>query len=104
MIERHWRGTTSHENSDSYIRHLVDQTFPQLAAINGFKKASILKRTTVRGIEFLVITEWESVDAIKNFAGENMDPAVVPELVREIMIEFDEKVEHYEVIKVLMNY
>jgi heme-degrading monooxygenase HmoA len=98
MIERHWKGTTDDENSDKYIRHLMDETFPQLATIPGFKKASILKRITNKGIEFLIITTWESVDAVKKFAGEEFATAVVPKRVQDIMIEYDKKVRHYEVI------
>jgi hypothetical protein len=49
------------------------------------------------GVEFLIITEWETLDAIKQFAGEKIEVAVVPKLVQEIMVKYDEYVSHYEV-------
>jgi len=98
MIERHWKGTAKAENAASYIHHLLDETFPQLSSIKGFKKATILKSIAGGGIEFLIITTWDSMDAIKEFAGDNPEIAVVPLKVQEMMSNFDQKVLHYEVI------
>ncbi|MEO8404976.1 MAG: hypothetical protein ABI480_10280 [Chitinophagaceae bacterium] len=98
MIERHWKGTAKTENAASYIQHLLDETFPQLSSINGFKKASVLKSIAATAVEFLVITTWDSMDAIREFAGDNPEIAVVPLKVQEMMISFDQKVSHYEVV------
>ena len=97
MISRHWTGLAKKERADEYISHLKNDTFKQIAAINGFISARILKRELQEGIEFLIITEWDTLDAIKQFAGTNYETAVVPELVGSIMIKYDEKVSHYEV-------
>jgi heme-degrading monooxygenase HmoA len=97
MISRHWTGLARKERANDYIAHLQSDTFRQIEKINGFISASILKRDLPEGVEFLIITEWESLDAIKQFAGANYSAAVVPALVEEMMIYYDKEVRHYEV-------
>jgi heme-degrading monooxygenase HmoA len=99
MIERHWKGITSIENSNSYIKHLLEDTFPQLSKIKGFKKASILKRVINDSVEFLIITQWESINSIMKFSGENTEVAVVPLKAQKLMTSYDLKVSHYEKIE-----
>lgn len=71
MISRHWKGIAKHEKADSYMDHLKNDTFPKLSKIGGFIEASILSRPVEQGTEFLIITVWESMEAIRDFAGEN---------------------------------
>lgn len=97
MIERHWKGVSRAGEADNYISHLMTDTFPKVSAIPGFIRASILTRTADAGIEFLIITVWESFDAIKQFAGEEADMAVVPLVVQKMMVTYDMNVSHYEV-------
>ena len=77
MISRHWRGLAKREEADNYIRHLEDETFPQLARLAGFISATVLRRPVPQGTEFLIVTTWESIDAIRQFAGESVEAAVV---------------------------
>lgn len=97
MISRHWTGIAKPGRADDYINHLRTDTFPKLSGIDGFIRASILTRPVDEGAEFLIVTEWGSIEAIKAFAGEPPDVAVVPEVVQSMMVEYDEKVRHYEV-------
>jgi heme-degrading monooxygenase HmoA len=97
MISRHWKGLAKPGQADSYIAHLRTDTFPKLSQIDGFVSASILTREVPEGTEFLIVTVWESMEAIKRFAGMNAEVAVVPEEVRRMMIEYDRIVRHYEV-------
>ena len=97
MISRNWRGLVRSEEPDNYIRHLQQATFPQLARIDGFVSASILRRETAQGVEFLIVTIWESMDAIRQFAGEPVNVAVVPPVAQAMMIEYDREVAHYEI-------
>jgi heme-degrading monooxygenase HmoA len=99
MISRHWKGIAKPEEADTYIEHLKADTFPKLSKINGFISASILRRTVEQGTEFLIITVWESIEAIENFAGAKADVAVVPESVQTMMIEYDRIVSHYEIVE-----
>jgi len=97
MISRHWKGVAKPGQADNYIKHLKNDTFPKLSEIDGFISASILKRPVEQGTAFLIVTEWESIDAIKAFAGELPDVAVVPPVVQAMMIDYDRSVRHYEV-------
>ena len=97
MISRHWLGVAKKEKADDYIAHLKNETFKTLGTIQGFIDATILKRELPEGVEFLIITKWSSLEAIKQFAGENHEKAVVPKVAQEMMIRFDRVVNHYEV-------
>ncbi|HET6995450.1 MAG TPA: hypothetical protein VFI06_10740 [Chitinophagaceae bacterium] len=97
MISRHWIGLAKKEKAGEYILHLKTNTFTQLKKLDSFISASILKRELDEGIEFLIITEWKTLDAIKQFAGDQYDTAVVPEIVQPMMIRYDRKARHYEV-------
>jgi len=97
MISRHWKGTAKPQEAENYIKHLETDTFPRLSKIKGFIRAYILTRRLNRGTEFLIVTIWESMDAIEAFAGPAADKAVVPGEVQAMMIEYDTKVVHYEV-------
>jgi heme-degrading monooxygenase HmoA len=85
-------------HADSYVQHLREETFPKLGNIPGFVDASILRRRVDQGIEFLIVTRWNSMEAIEQFAGRESDVAVVPEKVQEMMIDYDRTVRHYEVL------
>jgi heme-degrading monooxygenase HmoA len=97
MIERHWKGVAKREKAKEYVEHLQNDTFKQLTNINGFISAKILERDLDKGIEFLIITVWESVDAIKQFSGSNIEMAVVPEQVHEMMLTYGNTVQHYKI-------
>jgi heme-degrading monooxygenase HmoA len=97
MISRNWRGVARAESADDYIHHLQNDTFPQLSRIPGFVSASILRRPVANGVEFLIVTTWDSMEAIRRFAGEPEDVAVVPSVVQAMMVEYDSKVAHYEI-------
>jgi heme-degrading monooxygenase HmoA len=98
MISRNWRGLAKAEEADNYVRHLQHETFPQLSHIKGFVSASVLCRPTVEGVEFVIVTRWESMDAIRQFAGESAEVAVVPPPVQAMMVEYDAIVAHYEIV------
>ena len=98
MISRHWTGVAKKEKANQYILHLQNETFKQIQMMPGFISARILQRELSDGIEFLIITEWESIAAIKQFAGDDPGLAVVPQSVKDMMIRHDKKVRHYEII------
>lgn len=97
MIARHWKGLAKATSADAYISHLQNDTFPKLNTIPGFISASILQQESNEGTWFLIITEWESMEAIRQFAGDDPGLAVVPPLVQQLMIRYDQRVEHYRV-------
>jgi heme-degrading monooxygenase HmoA len=96
MISRQWRGLAKASEADRYVQHLQAETFPLLSTIKGFVEASILRRNVSEGVEFLVVTRWESMNAIRQFAGVNAEQAVVPDNVVAMMVRYDDLVAHYE--------
>jgi heme-degrading monooxygenase HmoA len=99
MISRHWKGVAKPGEADHYIHHLRNDTFPKLAKIDGFISASILRRSISERTEFLVVTTWQSIEAIRQFAGESAQTAVVPPEVQAMMLVYDREVVHYEIVE-----
>ena len=98
MISRQWRGLARRDSAEAYVEHLQSETFPAIRRLPGFVGASILRRTVPEGVEFLIVTQWKSVESIRAFAGPDAETAVVPPSVRAMMIEYDRVVRHYEVV------
>lgn len=98
MIARYWRGLVKRERADAYVEHLQSDTLPQLVQLAGFQDAKVLRRDLPQGVEFLVVTFWESLDSIRAFAGNDVESAVVPPKARDMMIEYDLKSRHFEVV------
>jgi heme-degrading monooxygenase HmoA len=98
MISRQWRGLAKSAFADEYVEHLHTETFPAIRKLPGFITASIHRRSVPEGVEFLVITHWASIEAIRAFAGANTETAVVPQKVHDMMVEYDRVVRHYEVV------
>jgi heme-degrading monooxygenase HmoA len=98
MISRHWGGLVLREHAAHYIAHLQTETFPKLRTIPGFVDATINRRDSADGVEFIVITRWQSMDAIRAFAGADAEAAVVPPKAQAMMRSFDARVRHYEVV------
>jgi heme-degrading monooxygenase HmoA len=99
MISRQWRGLARSDAATTYQHHLQTETFPAIRRIEGFVDATILKRPVATGVEFLIVTRWETMEAIVKFAGADPEIAVVPAEVRQMMLEYDAKVRHYEVVE-----
>jgi heme-degrading monooxygenase HmoA len=99
MISRQWRGLAHANQAQNYVAHLRTETFPSLKNIPGFVDASILARACGGGVEFLVATRWESLDAIAKFAGADAEAAVLPAKAAAMMIEYDPRARHFEVIE-----
>lgn len=97
MISRHWRGILIKGKENEYIQFLRNTVFKEMETIEGFVSAQILHKEVDGGTEFMIITEWENLDVIKKFAGEDLESAVVEKFVQKIMIRYDHTVRHYEV-------
>jgi heme-degrading monooxygenase HmoA len=99
VISRQWRGLAQPDQAQNYVQHLRTEAFPALRKLPGFVSASILSRRLGDGIEFLIVTQWDSLDAIARFAGPDLEAAVVHAGAAEMMIEYDRRVRHFEVIE-----
>lgn len=98
MISRHWTGWVKPEEAGNYERYLAEHLFPELSLIEGFTGATIYRRPLNDAVEFLVVTNWMSMDAIKKFAGDTPLVANITEQARKMMVRYDEEVRHYETI------
>ena len=98
MVERHWKGLVKKDNKEDYIHHLTTDTFVSLNKMNGFLGSKLLTKETDEAIEFLVITLWESLESIKEFAGEDINTAVVPDHIEDLFIDYEFYVTHYDVV------
>jgi heme-degrading monooxygenase HmoA len=97
MIVRLWRGRAWKQHADAYQTLLASTVFPKLLGIDGYAGGRVLRRETAESIEFLVLTEWASWDAIRAFAGENPDVAVIEPEARALFVDVDEHVTHFEI-------
>lgn len=99
MIARMWRGwAAGKENADLYEEFLRSTFLPGAYAIPGFKGAAVLRRKVGDEIEFTTITRFESVQAIKQFAGEDYEAAHVAPRARELLSRFDARCVHSELV------
>lgn len=98
MIVRIWHGWTTFENADKYESLLKEEIFTgiQNRNINGFRDIQLLRRNTGNEVEFITIMWFDSVDAVREFAGEDYEAAVVPRNARAVLSRFDERSQHYE--------
>ena len=97
MIVRIWRGQAeSGSKADAYHRHFSETVAPELQALRGNRGAWLLRRDFAGKTEFLAVTFWESVEAIRGFAGDNVLSAIVEPEARAVLAAFDDFARHYE--------
>lgn len=99
MICRIWHGYTTIENADVYERLLKDEIFTGIEnrKIKGYKGIQLLRRKMDQETEFITIMWFESLEAVKEFAGGDYEKAVVPEKAQKVLSRFDRRSQHYEV-------
>jgi len=98
MIARVWRGRALREKVGDYLEHLQKTVFPELLQIDGYREAYVLRRDLPDSVEINVQTLWESMDAIRSFAGQDVTAAVVAPTARPFFRSYDSTVSHYEII------
>jgi heme-degrading monooxygenase HmoA len=99
MIIREWRGRANPSRAEDYPKHFREKVVPELRHLPGFAGADLSRRQLGDMLEFLVLTRWQSMDAIRMFAGDNLENAVVEPGAVAALIEFDTSVRHYEVVE-----
>ena len=99
MILRLWHGWASSTNADAYASHLREEVLPGIRQrVAGYRGAYVLRRDADEEVEFVTLTLFESMDAVREFAGDDHEQAVVPPRARELLSHFDERSTHYEVL------
>jgi mannose-6-phosphate isomerase-like protein (cupin superfamily) len=97
MIARRWTALADgSEQADAYVSHFERTVRPHLESTDGFLGATVERVEADGGIEIVVVTRWESMVAIRAFAGEDIDLAVVEPEARAVLSRFDSRVRHIE--------
>ncbi len=101
MICRVWHGWTTPGNADAYERLLRTEIFEGIEgrAIPGYRGIELLRRATGDEVEFVTMMWFDGLDAVRAFAGEDHEVAVVPPAARKVLKRFDARSAHYEVRK-----
>ncbi|MHA1906667.1 MAG: antibiotic biosynthesis monooxygenase [Candidatus Thorarchaeota archaeon] len=101
MISRVWHGWTNRENADAYEELLRTEIFHNIAnrSIEGYRGIHLLRRDVDIEIEFVTIMWFDNIDAVKAFAGEEYEVAVVPPEARKLLSRFDKESAHYHVLE-----
>lgn len=99
MIARTWTGRAARTNAQAYISFLDGKVFKDMRSIEGHSGTHVFRRYFSKNDdeEFLIITFWESIEAIHKFAGDDPTVAVIEDEARALLSAFDEHVKHYDV-------
>lgn len=97
MIARVWSATTASDRLTTYLDHLQRHVMPSLRSIDGFEDVRVLHRQHGDAVEVIVITYWRSLEAVRAFAGSDVEHAVVAEEAAALLTRYDDRVRHYDV-------
>lgn len=105
MIGRVWHGWTTPQNAAEYERLLQEEIFPGIASkgVAGYRGIQLFRRELGGEVEFKTIMWFDSLKAVRQFAGEDYELAYVPPRARAVLARFDERSQHYE-IRVALSY
>ena len=98
MIARIWRGSTAASKADDYLAYLEATGIKDYRATPGNRGVQVLRRATGEWVEFVLITLWDSLDAIRAFAGEDIEAAVYYPEDERYLVEREDTVRHYEIV------
>ena len=98
MIARTWRGATRAEDGEAYLGYLHRTGFAAFRDTPGNRGALALRRVADGRAVFLLISFWDSEDAIRRFAGDDIGRAVFFPEDDQFLIERDEHVHHFDVV------
>jgi heme-degrading monooxygenase HmoA len=102
MISRVWHGWTTRANADAYEKLLREEVLPGIGRVRGFEGAQVLRREEAAAnkdeVEFITITRFASIDAVKEFAGGDYEVAVILPEAHRLLSRFDARSVHYETV------
>jgi antibiotic biosynthesis monooxygenase (ABM) superfamily enzyme len=96
MITRLWRGWTATDHADSYEQFLLSELFPAMRDIPGFRGAEVLRRADGDEVAFVTLTRFDSLDAVRAFAGDDYEVPVLEPAARALLSHYEPRAEHYE--------
>jgi heme-degrading monooxygenase HmoA len=101
VIARIWRGAVHTRDADGYARYMEATGVPDCAATPGNRGVWMLRRDVGNRTEFVMFTLWDSLDAIKAFAGDDYETAVFYPEDDRFLVERDLEATHYTVAALL---
>ena len=103
-IIRTWKGWTTHKNAPIYEDMLINEVFPAVKrkGVVGLEKVSISTLKNKDEIEFFLVLQFDSLDSVKMFAGENYKMAYIPENAKRVLSRYDNTADHFELKKELI--
>ncbi len=103
-IIRTWSGWTTHEKAPAYKSFLVNKVFPAVKnkGVDGLEKVSISTRDSAAEVQFFLVLQFSSIDAVKKFAGEDYQQAYIPEKAKQLLSRYDKTAEHFELKQELL--
>jgi len=97
MIARHWRGWTKIENADAYETLLKRKVLPSLKSVEGYRGGYVLRHDGPREAEFVILNLFESIEAVKRFAGPDYSTPVFEPEAKMLLCRIEPVAMHYEV-------
>ena len=98
MITRVWRGRTSESSADGYERFLKETAYPDYGDVEGNRGWLLLRRPGDGCVEFVFVSFWDSMDALRRYAGPDPERPKYYAQDRAALLELPERVEHFEVV------
>ena len=98
MIGRIWHGWAAREDADAYQTMLNSDVLPGIHRIKGYRGAYVMRRTVGDEVEFMTMTIFENLDAVKQFAGNDYTKAVIHGPAKKLLRRYDEKSTHFDII------
>jgi heme-degrading monooxygenase HmoA len=98
MIARVWSAQATPAQAPGYVDHLKTHVLPTVRKLPGYTGAMLLEREVSGAVEILVITWWRSLEAIRGFAGADVEGAVVADEAAVLLTQFDHRVRHYHLV------
>jgi heme-degrading monooxygenase HmoA len=99
VISRVWHGWTTPANADAYEALLKSEIFTGIRdrQIAGYRGIQLFRRNLSDEVEFVTVMWFDTIEAVRAFAGEDYEVAVVPQKARALLSRFDARSQHYEV-------
>jgi hypothetical protein len=91
-----WRGWTATENADAYERFLLSELFPSMREIPGFRSAEVLRRSEGDEAAFVTLTRFDSLDDIREFAGDDYEIPVLEPRALALLAHYEERALHFD--------
>ena len=95
-ITRIWHGMTKAEHADEYLKYVENTGMKEYKMVKGIISAKLLRRIEGDLCHFLTVTEWDTYDSIKKFAGNDFQKAKYYPADKDYLLDFEENVVHYE--------